>query len=102
MPQLANLGGYSQDCAHHFQPSLPPPLHHFAGLSHHAPGQAHQLLVAVAHPLLVGLGEGLGGAADFQQTMFDRAPVIDHFQSSGLTLVGDAMQAAAEHPNAIA
>jgi len=22
--------------------------------SHHAPGQAHQLLVAVAHPLLVG------------------------------------------------
>jgi hypothetical protein len=28
--------------------------------------------------------------------------VIDHFQSSGLTLVGDALQAAAEHPNAVA
>jgi hypothetical protein len=27
---------------------------------------------------------------------------MDHFHGSGLTLVGDALQAAAEHPNAIA
>src|SRR6266436_2306267 len=102
VPQLANLGCYSQDCAHHFQPSLPPPLHHFAGLSHDASSQSQQLLVTVAHPLLVGFGEGLGGTADFQQTMFHRAPAIDHFQSSGLALVGNALQAAAEHANAVA
>src|SRR3984885_14764863 len=33
--QMANLSCYSQGRAHHFQPSLPPPLHHFAGLSYH-------------------------------------------------------------------
>src|SRR5260370_7296417 len=34
--------------------------------------------------------------------MFHRAPVIDHFQSSGLTLVGHAFEAAAEHANTVA
>src|SRR5215469_7483903 len=34
--------------------------------------------------------------------MFHRAPVIDHFQGSTVTLAGDALQAAAEHPDAVA
>lgn len=34
--------------------------------------------------------------------MFHRAPVIDHLQGSTLTLDGDALQAAAEHPDAVA
>src|SRR5437016_5377734 len=102
VPQLANLGYYSPDFAHHFQPSLPPALHHFAGLSHHSSSQSQQLLVTVAHPLLVGFGEGLGRTTDFQQTMFHRACVMDHFHGSGLTLVGDAFEAATEHPDAVA
>src|SRR5882724_7630725 len=39
VPQLADLCFYPQELAHYFQPSLPPSLHHFAGLSHHAAGQ---------------------------------------------------------------
>jgi hypothetical protein len=41
-------------------------------------------------------------AADLQQTMFHRAPVIHHFHGSPLTLAGDALQAAAEHADAVA
>src|SRR6266446_797744 len=41
VPQLADLCFYPQELAHYFQPSLPPSLHHFAGLSHHASGQLH-------------------------------------------------------------
>src|SRR5215469_7341326 len=44
--------------------------------SHHAPSQAYQLLVTVPHSLLVGLGQGLGGAANFQQTMFHREGLV--------------------------
>ena len=54
--KLANLRFYPQEFPYHFQASLPSLLHHFAGLSHHAPGPAHQLLVTGAHALLVGLG----------------------------------------------
>src|SRR6516225_5207771 len=34
--------------------------------------------------------------------MFHRAPMIDHFQGATVTLAGDALQAAAEHPDAVA
>src|SRR5262252_10564368 len=34
--------------------------------------------------------------------MFHRAPMIDHSHGSTVTLVGDALQAAAEHPDAVA
>ena len=34
--------------------------------------------------------------------MFHRAPMIDYFQGSTVTLAGDALQAAAEHPDAVA
>src|SRR5438445_9969616 len=34
--------------------------------------------------------------------MFHRACVMDHFHGSGLTLVGDAFEAAAQHPDAVA
>jgi hypothetical protein len=40
VPKLANLPFHPQEFTHHFQASLPPSLHHFAGLSHHAPGQS--------------------------------------------------------------
>jgi hypothetical protein len=102
MPQLADLRFYPQEFAHHVQPSPPPSLQHRAGLSRHASGQFHQLLITVSHPLLVGFGQGLGGAVDLQKTMFDRAPVMDHFQGSFLALAGDPLQAAAEHPHAVA
>src|SRR6266700_1126187 len=70
---------YPQPFAHHLQPFVPPSLHHLAGLSHHVPTQSQQLLVTVPHVLLVGLGQALGGTADLQQPMFDRACVIDNF-----------------------
>src|SRR6266700_7319344 len=47
-----------------FSRPFPPALHHFAGLAHAASSQSQQLLVTEAHSLLVGFGEGLGGAAD--------------------------------------
>src|SRR5207245_11003852 len=60
------------------------------------------LVVTVAHSLLVGFSEGLVRTTDVQQTMFHRACVMDHFHGSGLTLVGDAFEAATEHPDAVA
>src|SRR6266699_3880019 len=102
LPELADLRFHPPPFAHHLQSFLPPSLQHRAGLSHHAPTQSQQLLVTVPHALLVGLGQALGGAADLQQTMFPRAPVIHHFHGSPLTLAGDALQAAAEHADAVA
>src|SRR6266700_2300754 len=99
LPELADLRFHPPPFAHHLQSFLPPSLQHRAGLSHHAPTQSQQLLVTVPHALLVGLGQALGGAADLQQTMFPRAPVIHHFHGSPLTLAGDALLAGqADHP----
>jgi hypothetical protein len=102
VPQLTDLRFYLQHLAHYLQPSLGPSLHCVTGLSHHAPGQPQQLLVTVPHPLSVGLGQSLGGAADLQQTMFHGAPVIHHFQRATFTLGGNTLQAAAEHTDAVA
>jgi hypothetical protein len=41
VPQLADLCLYTQELAHHFQPSLAPSLHRVAGLPHHTPGQPY-------------------------------------------------------------
>ena len=56
----------------------------------------------VPHALLVGFGEALGGTADLQQPMSDGACVMHHFHGSVLTIAGDALQAAAEYPDAVA
>src|SRR6202522_1593963 len=93
---LSDLGLSPQEFAHHFQSSLLQSLHHLAGLSHHAAGQSHQLLVTVPHALLIGRVEALGGTADLtrpnQQRMRDSYEKLVALTRSVVRQASEVMQ----------